>query len=54
MDDAYKQLLDETIRKLKAQGITPCNTHGWISMNWNGTCEACRKDDFPEDFAGTE
>ena len=54
MDDAYRQLLEETIRQLKAKGIKPCEIHGWLSMNANGTCEACRKEDFPDDFLGTE
>ena len=54
MDDAYLKLMEETIKQLKANGVAPCAKHGWISMNWNGTCEACRKEDFPDDFAGTE
>jgi len=54
MDDEYKKLMAETIRRLEAAGVQPCETHGWQSMNANGTCEACRKEHFPEDFAGTE
>jgi hypothetical protein len=54
MDDAYLALMAEQIARLKAAGVQPCPTHGWTSMNANGTCEACKKDDFPEDFLGTE
>lgn len=54
MDDEYKKLMAETIRQLQAKGVKPCSKHEWDSMNWNGTCEACKKEDFPEDFLGTE
>jgi hypothetical protein len=54
MDEAYKDLLAELVQQLKARGVKPCSEHGWLSMNGNGTCEACRKADFPDDFAGTE
>jgi hypothetical protein len=54
MDDDYKKLMEETVLRLKAAGVKPCEKHGWQSMNRNGTCEICRKEDFPEDFAGTE
>jgi hypothetical protein len=52
--DEYKKLMEETIAKLKAAGVKPCVIHEWQSMNGNGTCETCRKEDFPEDFLGTE
>jgi len=54
MDEAFQKLMAETIEKMKAAGIKPCPKHAWVSMNWNGTCEMCRKEDFPEDFLGTE
>lgn len=55
MDDAYQELLEETIKRLKAGGVkAPCAKHGWLSMNMNGTCEACKKEDFPDDYKGTE
>jgi hypothetical protein len=54
MDDEYKKLLEETIAKLKAAGVKPCPKHEWLSMNSNGACEACKKEDFPDDFLGTE
>ncbi len=54
MDEEYQKIVTQTVEKMKAAGIQPCPAHGWVSMNWNGTCETCKKEDFPEDFAGTE
>jgi hypothetical protein len=54
MDDAYQELLEERIRQLKKAGVKPCEIHGWESMNPNGTCETCKKEDFPDDWRGTE
>lgn len=54
MDEEYQKMLAEIIAGLKARGVQACTEHGWLSMNNNGTCEACRKADFPDDFAGTE
>jgi len=53
-DDEYKKFLEETIQQMKAAGLKACEHHGWQSMNWNGTCEICRKEDFPEDFKDIE
>lgn len=54
MDDEYTKFAEETIQKMKAVGIKPCDQHGWQSMNWDGSCEICKKEDFPEDFKGVE
>jgi len=54
MDDEYRKFVEENIKQLVAQGVKPCEKHGWQSMNTNGTCETCKKEDFPEDFTDTE
>jgi hypothetical protein len=55
MDDAFKKLIDDRIKELHAAGVTaPCEEHGWLSMQLDGTCAACQKQDFPEDWKGCE
>lgn len=53
-DDAFRELMQSMIDALKKTGIAPCARHRWMSMNPDGTCEACRKADFPDDWHGTE
>jgi hypothetical protein len=54
VDDEYKAFLEDNIKRLQALGVTPCEKHAWQSMNADGTCETCKKEDFPEDFQDTE
>jgi len=54
MDDEYRKFVEENIKRLEAAGVQPCEKHGWQSMNADGSCETCKKEDFPEDFRGTE
>lgn len=54
MDEEFLKLMQENIERLKKLGVKPCPKHHWTSMNNNGTCEACKKEDFPEDFLGIE
>jgi hypothetical protein len=54
VDDEYKKFVEDNIQRLKAAGVQPCEKHGWQSMNADGSCETCKKEDFPEDFRGTE
>ena len=52
--ERYSQAIREKIKKLEEMGIEPCAKHGLSAKNLDGTCEACLKTDYPDDFKGTE
>jgi len=51
---AYSKEIQEKMKKLTAMGIEPCQKHGLMAKNMDGTCEACENTDYPDDFKGTE
>ena len=52
--EGYARAIIEKEKRLTDLGIAPCNKHGLMSKNEDGTCEACLNTDYPDDFKGTE
>lgn len=51
---AYSNEIRSKWKRLQDAGIDPCPKHGMMAKNQDGTCEACSKTDYFDDFKGTE